>query len=105
MSPTGIKVDYATGGQGAFDMLCSAREAGRPYDVILLDWNMPQSIVCFLFIIMGRRPLICQFQIEYFLSVRPKTDQDRGHFIPFDADKQERHSYSLFLWLGIGIRD
>ena len=41
MSQTGIEVDYAVSGEGAFDMLCSAREAGRPYDVILLDWKMP----------------------------------------------------------------
>ena len=25
-----------------FDMLCFARQAGKPYDVILLDWKMPQ---------------------------------------------------------------
>ena len=37
-----MKVDYVTGGQDAFDMLCSAREAGCPYDMILLDWKMPQ---------------------------------------------------------------
>ena len=41
MSKTGVQVDYATGGEGAFDMLCSAREAGQPYDIILLDWKMP----------------------------------------------------------------
>ena len=41
MSETGVEVDYATGGEGAFDMLCSARQAGRPYDLILLDWKMP----------------------------------------------------------------
>ena len=42
MTPIGIKVDYATSGQDAFDMLCSAREEGHPYDMILLDWKMPQ---------------------------------------------------------------
>ena len=41
MSQTGMEVDYATGGEGAFDMLCSARREGRPYDVVLLDWKMP----------------------------------------------------------------
>ena len=41
MSPTGIEVDYATGGEAAFDKLRSAREKGEPYDVILLDWKMP----------------------------------------------------------------
>ena len=39
---TGVEVDYATSGEGAFDKLCAARQEGRPYDVVLLDWKMPQ---------------------------------------------------------------
>ena len=42
MSKTGVEVDCAAGGEGAFDMLCSARTEGHPYDVVLLDWKMPQ---------------------------------------------------------------
>ena len=42
MSQTGVKVDYATSGEGAFDMLCAARQEGHPYDLLLLDWKMPQ---------------------------------------------------------------
>ena len=42
MSQTGVEVEYAIGGESAFDMLCAARQAGHPYDVILLDWKMPQ---------------------------------------------------------------
>ena len=38
---TGVDVDYATSGEGAFDKLCAARQEGRPYDVVLLDWKMP----------------------------------------------------------------
>ena len=38
---TGVEVDYATSGEGAFDKLCAARQEGRPYDVVLLDWKMP----------------------------------------------------------------
>ena len=38
---TGVEVDYAVSGEGAFDKLCAAREAGHPYDVVLLDWKMP----------------------------------------------------------------
>ena len=38
---TGVEVEYATSGEGAFDMLCAARQAGHPYDVVLLDWKMP----------------------------------------------------------------
>ena len=34
-------MDYATSGEGAFDKLCAARQEGRPYDVVLLDWKMP----------------------------------------------------------------
>ena len=41
MSQTGIQVDYATSGEGAFDKLCAARQEGSPYDIILLDWKMP----------------------------------------------------------------
>ena len=42
MSPTGVAVDCAAGGEEAFEKLYSARLEGRPYDVILLDWKMPQ---------------------------------------------------------------
>ena len=38
---TGVEVEYAASGEGAFDMLCAARREGRPYDVLLLDWKMP----------------------------------------------------------------
>ena len=38
---TGVEVEYATSGEGAFDKLCAARQEGRPYDVVLLDWKMP----------------------------------------------------------------
>ena len=38
---TGVEVDFATSGEGAFDKLCAARQEGRPYDVVLLDWKMP----------------------------------------------------------------
>ena len=42
MAPTGVQVDYATGGEAAFEMICSAKANGEPYDVVLLDWKMPQ---------------------------------------------------------------
>jgi len=41
MSKTGVVTDYATDGEGAVQMMRSAREAGEPYDLILLDWKMP----------------------------------------------------------------
>ena len=41
IAPTGVEVDCAASGESAFDTLCAAREAGRPYDIILLDWKMP----------------------------------------------------------------
>ncbi len=41
MSRTGVVTDYATDGEGAVQMMSSAREAGKPYDLILLDWKMP----------------------------------------------------------------
>ncbi len=41
MSHTGVATDYSTDGESAVQMMRSAREAGRPYDLILLDWKMP----------------------------------------------------------------
>ncbi len=41
MSQTGVVTDYATDGETAIQMMRSNREAGRPYDLILLDWQMP----------------------------------------------------------------
>ncbi|MBD5160434.1 MAG: response regulator [Oscillibacter sp.] len=41
MSRTGVTVEYATDGETAIRMMQEAREAGRPYDLILLDWKMP----------------------------------------------------------------
>ena len=41
MSKTGVEVEYATSGQAAIQMMQEARETGRPYDLILLDWKMP----------------------------------------------------------------
>ncbi|MBD5162628.1 MAG: response regulator [Oscillibacter sp.] len=41
MGKTGVETDYATDGETAVRMMREAREAGRPYDLILLDWKMP----------------------------------------------------------------
>ncbi|MBD5460277.1 MAG: response regulator [Lachnospiraceae bacterium] len=41
MSRTGVTVDYATDGGTAVAMMRSARKAGNPYNLILLDWQMP----------------------------------------------------------------
>ena len=41
MAQTGVTVDYATGGQKALRAMEEARERGEPYDLILLDWKMP----------------------------------------------------------------
>jgi len=41
MRETGVVVDYATDGETAIQMMRETREAGRPYDLILLDWKMP----------------------------------------------------------------
>ncbi len=41
MSQVGVVTDYATDGQTAVRMMREQREAGRPYDLILLDWKMP----------------------------------------------------------------
>jgi len=41
MAETGVDTQYATGGAKAIEMIRTAREEGRPYDLILLDWMMP----------------------------------------------------------------
>lgn len=41
MAGTGVHVDYAFSGELAVEMIRSARERGTPYDLILLDWKMP----------------------------------------------------------------
>ncbi len=41
MSRVGVVTDYATDGETAVRMMREHREAGRPYDLILLDWKMP----------------------------------------------------------------
>ena len=43
MAGAGVSTDYATGGERAVQMVREAREAGKPYNLILLDWKMPGS--------------------------------------------------------------
>jgi len=41
MEKTGVVTEYATDGETAVRMMRKAREEGDPYDLILLDWKMP----------------------------------------------------------------
>lgn len=41
MSKSGVSTDYATDGETALRMVSQQREAGNPYDLILMDWMMP----------------------------------------------------------------
>lgn len=41
MEKTGVVTDYATDGESAIQMMHTARENGSPYNLILLDWKMP----------------------------------------------------------------
>ena len=41
MAQVGVVTDYATDGESAIRMMREHREAGSPYDLILLDWQMP----------------------------------------------------------------
>ena len=41
MSHIGVDTHFATSGQQAVDAIRSAREQGKPFDLILLDWKMP----------------------------------------------------------------
>jgi len=41
MARTGVVTDWSTDGETAVKMMRESREAGRPYNLILLDWKMP----------------------------------------------------------------
>lgn len=41
MVGTGVEIDYSTSGARAIEMIRRAQEAGKPYDVMVLDWMMP----------------------------------------------------------------
>ncbi len=41
MSGTGVEVSYATSGRQALKMILTAREEEKHYDLIMLDWKMP----------------------------------------------------------------
>ena len=41
MADTGVGIQFASNGAQAIEMIRSARETGQPYDLILLDWKMP----------------------------------------------------------------
>lgn len=41
MENTGVTTEYATDGESAVQMMRKARENGAPYNLILLDWKMP----------------------------------------------------------------
>ncbi len=41
MAKTGVEVDYTTSGAATIAMIQSAKDEGRPYDLIMLDWKMP----------------------------------------------------------------
>ena len=42
MCSTGVEVEYATRGAAAAEMIRQAWEKGVPYDLLLLDWKMPE---------------------------------------------------------------
>ncbi|MBD5450201.1 MAG: response regulator [Lachnospiraceae bacterium] len=42
MAGVGVSTDYATEGEHAVQIVRAAQEAGMPYDLILLDWKMPE---------------------------------------------------------------
>ena len=42
MAETGVKVEYVTRGTEAAEMIRQAWEKGAPYDLLLLDWKMPE---------------------------------------------------------------
>lgn len=41
MADTGVEIEYTTSGKEVVEMMRNARENGHPYDLLLLDWKMP----------------------------------------------------------------
>lgn len=41
MEDTGVTVDFALDGKTAIEMIKQTKEKGSPYDVVLMDWKMP----------------------------------------------------------------
>lgn len=41
MAETGVEVNYSTSGAAAIQMIQEAKKEDRPYDLIMLDWKMP----------------------------------------------------------------
>ncbi len=42
MDGTGVSVDYATSGKRAIEMVSEAVDTGKVYNIVLLDWKMPE---------------------------------------------------------------
>ena len=42
MSDTGVMVDYTTGWQGAIEKVTAMKDGKTKYDIVLLDWKMPE---------------------------------------------------------------
>lgn len=42
MNGTGVIVDYATSGKRAIEMVSESSETGENYNIVLLDWKMPE---------------------------------------------------------------
>ncbi|MCM1100107.1 MAG: response regulator [Clostridium sp.] len=42
MEGTGVQVDYTLDGPSALERIKRADEEGQPYDIVLLDWKMPE---------------------------------------------------------------
>ncbi len=41
MADTGVQIQYALGGQSAVSMARKAQSEGRGYDLVMIDWQMP----------------------------------------------------------------
>lgn len=41
MSGTGVAMEFSTDRQTSLDMIRQAHQSGKPYNLILMDWNMP----------------------------------------------------------------
>ncbi|MDE7245162.1 MAG: response regulator [Oscillospiraceae bacterium] len=83
MTGTGVRVEYAADGRTAAGRICSAKD--EPYDLVLLDWNMPGSMETARLIrdrCPGKPPLIISTGWDWPDSKNGAQKAGISHFLP-----------------------
>ena len=67
------QIEMAANGSEARDMIYAAYDAGRPFDVVFLDWNLPDIIGIDVLKHFRTHP---EFSATGFIMVTAKSEQD-----------------------------